>query len=175
MTSLELLIGGARSGKSDLAVQRARASRLPVTVIVTATASDGEMAGRIARHRAERPAGWSTLEAPEDVDAAFAAVPDDHCVLYDCVSLWVSNRLAAGADEDTIRREAARTAHRVAGRTGPTIVVTNEVGHGLVPMHPVGRSYRDALGRANVTWSLAADRAWLVVAGRLLPLARPDS
>ena len=169
----ELLLGGARSGKSDLAVRRARATGLPVTIVVTGAASDEEMAERIRRHRRERPPEWTTVEETLDLAAAVTEAPGGHCLVVDCLSLWVSNLLAAGHDEDTVRAAAEEAAAAAARRAGPTIAVTNEVGLGLVPMHPVGRMYRDALGRANTAWSLAADRAWLVVAGRLLPLTRP--
>ena len=160
---LTLLTGGARSGKSALAVAWARAQDAPVTFVATGEAGDDEMADRIARHRAERPAGWATIEEPRRLGDAIARVAPSDCLVVDCLSLWVANVLEEGAD-------AERAARAAAARPGMTIAVTNEVGMGLVPMTAVGRRYRDLLGTVNATWSRHADAAYLVVAGRTLRL-----
>lgn len=162
--------GGARSGKSALAVRTASRYVGPVVFVATAHAGDGEMADRIALHQAERPAGWGTVEAPIDLASAVAAQPPEALVLIDCLSLWVSNLSAREESEPQVlaRTDAALAAIRA--RTAPVLVVTNEVGLGLVPMHPVGRAYRDCLGRVNARFSRAADAALLVVAGRTLTL-----
>lgn len=165
-----LLIGGARSGKSGLGVAVARASGLPVHVVVTARADDDEMRDRIAAHRRGRPVDWHVVAAPTDLEGALDGPADTDTVLLDCLSLWVSNLMADAVGEAEVLQRAERAGQRLAARTAPTIVVTNEVGTGLVPMHPVGRTYRDLLGRVNATFSRLADRAWLVVAGRVLPL-----
>lgn len=166
---LVLLLGGARSGKSQLAVRLASARPGDVVFLATGEASDDEMAARIERHRAERPAGWSTVEESLDLERALAAVPPEAALIVDCLSLWVSNLLETTPEDELVAR--AQAAVRVAAaRPGLTVVVSNEVGLGLVPMHPVGRAYRDALGRVNAVWSAAADEAYLVVAGRALPL-----
>ncbi len=171
--ALTLLLGGARSGKSTLAVRRAKATGAPVVFVATAEARDDEMAARIARHRAERPAHWQTVEAPLDLaDALRRASPDD-VVVVDCLSLWVSNLLETGLTDDDLQRRAEEVAALAAARTGATIAVSNEVGMGIVPMHELGRRYRDVLGRVNATWAEAADEAVLVVAGRALALEAP--
>jgi adenosylcobinamide kinase / adenosylcobinamide-phosphate guanylyltransferase len=150
-----VLIGGARSGKSRLAVERARAEGAPVTFIATGEALDDEMAARIARHKAERPEAWTTIEEPVDLHGALASVPAGETAVVDCLSLWVAN----GGDG------VAPTP-----RDGLTIAVTNEVGLGIVPENALARAYRDDLGHANAAWVAAADEAFLVVAGRMLRL-----
>lgn len=162
--SLTLLLGGARSGKSSLAVDLASRSGGPVTFIATATAGDEEMAARIAAHRGERPGDWTTVEEPLDLREALEAA--EGTVVVDCLSLWVANLLEADMEIDA---EAAAVA---AGR-GSTIAVSNEVGLGIVPATPLGRRYRDVLGRVNAEWADAAETTLLVVAGRALPLASP--
>lgn len=173
--SLTLLTGGARSGKSAIAVRRARAHHGPVVFVATGEARDAEMATRIARHQAERPASWGTVEAPRDLADAVAAQPRDALLLVDCLSLWVSNLLERGDDEAAVTEHAELLARCCADRAAPSIVVTNEVGLGLVPMHPLGRAYRDALGRVNATVAGHADLVQLVVVGRTLTLdPEPD-
>ena len=164
--SLVLLLGGARSGKSELALRLAAGQGGPVTVIATAEPGDDEMAARIARHRAERPRTWTTSEAPRELEAAISATDPEACLIVDDLTLWVSNLLET---PDLLER-AARAATVAARRTPPTIVVSNEVGLGIVPDNPLARRYRDTLGRVNSIWAAAADDSYLLVAGRLLPL-----
>ena len=114
--SLVFLLGGARSGKSALAVRLAERSGLPVTFVATAEAHDEEMAERIARHRAARPAGWTTIEEPVDLAGALDRVAAGSCLVLDCVSLWVSNVLERGLDEAAISEQAEDVAARVARR-----------------------------------------------------------
>jgi adenosylcobinamide kinase/adenosylcobinamide-phosphate guanylyltransferase len=155
--SLTLLLGGARSGKSTLAVRRAAASDAPVVFVATGEARDEEMAERIARHQAARPATWQTVEAPAELADALRLAPETSTMIVDCLSLSAASAAAALA----------------AARPGLTLAVSNEVGMGIVPMHPLGRRYRDLLGRVNAVWAEAADEAVLVVAGRQLGLERP--
>lgn len=164
------LTGGARSGKSALAVRRAARSGLPVIFVATGQARDVEMSDRIARHQAERPAGWATVEAPLELTRDVAALPGQHCVIIDCLSLWVSNLMEAGEDEPDILARAQDLAAWATAYPGQVLVVTNEVGLGIVPMHPLSRDYRDRLGRVNATLARSADLAQLVVAGRTLTL-----
>jgi adenosyl cobinamide kinase/adenosyl cobinamide phosphate guanylyltransferase len=164
--TLTLLLGGARAGKSALALRRARAHDGPVVFIATAQARDAEMTERIARHRAERDPDWSTVEAPADLAGALAAAPAAACVIVDCLTLWVANLLER--DDAEIVRLAAEAAALAAGRAGPTIAVSNEVGMGVVPASAVGRRYRDVLGTVNAIWAERATAAALVVAGRAL-------
>lgn len=158
--ALTFLVGGARSGKSSLALRLAAATAAPVIFVATGEARDGEMADRIARHRAERPATWATVEEPLELHEAVEAAPRDACVVVDCLSLWVANLLEQGREPDL----------RVPLRDGRTIAVSNEVGLGVVPATPLGRTYRDLLGRVNAAWAAAADEAFFVVAGKALRL-----
>jgi adenosylcobinamide kinase/adenosylcobinamide-phosphate guanylyltransferase len=164
---LTLLLGGVRSGKSALAVELAAASGRAVVFVATAEAGDEEMARRIARHRTERPGGWRTIETPRDVATAVREAPAEACVVVDCLSVWVANLLDLGDDE--IIAAAGDLASALAARA-ESIAVTNEVGMGVHPSTAIGRRYRDIMGAANAAAARAADRALLVVAGRVLPL-----
>lgn len=165
--ALVLLIGGARSGKSRLAVDLAAREGKPVVVIATAEARDEEMAERIARHRAERPPDWTTVEEPIGVTRWLEAVADDDVVVIDCLTLWVSNLIERDADVEDSARRAAEVA---AKRSSLVVAVTNEVGSGVVPASALGRRYVDMLGRVNTIWAESANLVWLVVAGKVLPL-----
>jgi adenosyl cobinamide kinase/adenosyl cobinamide phosphate guanylyltransferase len=171
--TLVLLLGGARSGKSALAVERARRWDGPVTLIATGEAGDEEMAERIRRHRAERPASWSTIEEPLDLGGALARVANGDAALIDCLSLWVANLLGRGDADAAVEEEARHVAAQAAARAALTLAVSNEVGLGLVPDTALGRRYRDVLGRVNAAWAEAADEALFLVAGRALRLERP--
>ncbi|MEZ4553867.1 MAG: bifunctional adenosylcobinamide kinase/adenosylcobinamide-phosphate guanylyltransferase [Dehalococcoidia bacterium] len=172
--------GGARSGKSRFAERLAAGTGREVVYIATLEPLDAEMEHRIARHRESRPAEWGTIEAPRDLLTALDAAPVDACVLLDCLSLWVTNLLLDAAPEagpEAVRALAFDLERRVAalldaasGRPGPFIVVSNEVGAGLVPEHALGRAFRDLLGWANQQVAASASRAWLIVAGRTLEL-----
>jgi adenosylcobinamide kinase / adenosylcobinamide-phosphate guanylyltransferase len=169
--ALTLLLGGARSGKSSLAVRTAEEWGGAVTFIATGTAGDEEMAARIQRHRAERPESWTTVEEPIDLVAALRGVPPEALVVIDCLSLWVSNLLEAGWVDDDVEAAASIAAELAVDRGAPTVVVSNEVGLGVVPMSQLGRRYRDLLGRVNTIFAAAADEPIFVVAGRKLRLA----
>lgn len=168
--ALTLLLGGARSGKSALALRRASAVAAPVVFIATAEALDEEMASRIARHRAERDPAWTTIEAALDPAPALAEAPPGACVVLDCLSLWVANLVQTGLGEEQVVERAVEAAAVAARRRGPTIAVSNEVGMGVVPEFELGRRYRDVLGRVNALWAERADEALLVFAGRTLAL-----
>ena len=164
------LVGGARSGKSTLAVRLASAFDGPVVVVVTAEARDDEMAERIRAHQAARPSGWEVVEAPLGLLGALEGTRDEAGVILDCLTLWVSNALEDGASDDEIEGEASKAASVLAGRPAPSIVVSNEVGLGIVPVNELARRYRDLLGRVNASFAAEAERSFLVVAGRGLPL-----
>ncbi len=184
MGELTFVTGGARSGKSAFAERLAARAGEPVVYIATLEPLDEEMRQRVARHREQRPDGWQTIEAPRALADAVEAAPSDATVLIDCLSLWVSNRLLllgeapASAAIDELEAELDAEIDRVISttrtRSAATIVVSNEVGGGVVPPSVLGRVYRDLLGRANQRVSLAADRAWLLVAGRALELPPGD-
>lgn len=162
------LTGGARSGKSGAAQRLAERSPTGVVVIATAEAGDEEMAVRIARHREERPAGWETIEEPHALSDALRSVPDDGFVIVDCLTLWVSNRFDRPDDE--VLAEAGEAAILLARRAGGGVVVSNEVGDGIVPADPATRRYRDLLGAVNRRFADTAERSYLMVAGRAVRL-----
>jgi adenosylcobinamide kinase / adenosylcobinamide-phosphate guanylyltransferase len=168
--ALTLLLGGARSGKSARALDLAADWQGQVVFVATAEAGDPEMAARIARHRLERPASWRTVEAPLELVRAFDSIPDRAFVILDCLTLWVANAIEAGWSDEDVERAGAAVATIVAGREQPTVVVSNEVGLGLVPQTPLGRTYRDLLGRVNALFAAEAENAYLMVAGRTLEL-----
>lgn len=168
---LTFLLGGSRSGKSALAVRLASEWQGPVVVLATADAGDdSELAARIARHRLERPAGWRTVEEPLDLIGELGRMPDRAFVVVDCLTLWAANAIRAGWSDERVECTAADAAALAAGCTSPTVVVSNEIGMGVVPATPLGRSFRDLLGRVNAVFAAHADRACLVVAGRTLEL-----
>ncbi|TMF26925.1 MAG: bifunctional adenosylcobinamide kinase/adenosylcobinamide-phosphate guanylyltransferase [Chloroflexi bacterium] len=164
-----LVLGGARSGKSAFANRLGLQSGRAVTFIATATADDEEMAERIGRHRAERSSSWTTVEAPLELRDAIAARPADDFLIVDCLTLWVSNLLGASRLPDDIRDSCDAAAEEMATRDG--VVVTNEVGLGIVPANPLARTFRDTLGRVNAAFAMRAERSLLMVAGRSLELA----
>jgi len=168
---LTVLLGGARSGKSALALQLAAGGAAPVIFFATGQASDDEMAGRIALHRSQRPASWSTVEEPVELEKALRDIAEATTVVVDCITLWVANLLEAGYENEAAVAAASAVAALCAGRPGTVIVVSNEVGSGIVPTdHVLSRRYRDLLGRVNMVFAERAGNAFLVVAGRLLPL-----
>jgi len=162
-----LFTGGARSGKSTRAEQYATQLGRTVLYLATAEAGDDEMRERIALHRRQRPASWVTLEVPIAVAATLATLEVGTVVLLDCVSLLVSNlllahELDAAAVVDTEIDSLLAAAH---ARDLTLIVVTNEVGLGIVPAYPLGRIYRDLLGSANQRIAAAAAEVYLLVCG----------
>lgn len=172
VAGLTLLLGGARSGKSDLAVQMGSRHSGGVTFVATAPRLDDDMDDRISRHRAERP-NWPTIEEPLDIHSAIDAAPDDNLVIIDCLTLWVSNALFAGWSDDLVRETSDRTAAALAGRSAPSVVVSNEVGLGVHPETELGRRYRDLLGRVNRQWVQASSRTLFLVAGQAVILHDP--
>ncbi len=168
MTSAILVLGGARSGKSAYAESLLAGG--PALYLATGQAFDGEMAERIAAHRARRGPAWSTIEEPLDLAAALERVMDPaRPVLVDCLTLWISNLMHAGRDVD---RAAAGLCELLADPAGPVMLVSNEVGLGLVPETPLGRAFRDAQGRVNQRVATVCGRVVFVAAG--LPLVLKD-
>lgn len=163
------LLGGARSGKSTIAGAIAVKIGAPIWFLATARADDEEMERRIAAHRQDRPDGWTVLEAPVDVAQALGSAPEDVTVIIDCVTLWISNLMVEHTDP-TILEMVEDVIALTVKRSAQTIVVSNEVGSGLVPMNPIGRRFRDLQGRANQKFADAADAAYMVIAGKALRL-----
>lgn len=160
----ELVIGGARSGKSAYAERAALDSALPVVYLATAQALDAEMAQRIAHHRARRPAGWRSVEEPVALaDALAREAAPEACVLVDCLTLWLTNVLLAGREAEVGRFLAA-----LPTLPGRIILVSNEVGWSIVPENALARRFRDEQGRLNQRVAALAERVTLVAAG--LPL-----
>ncbi len=172
---LTILLGGARSGKSALAVRAAVELGTPVTFIATASIlDDDEFAKRIELHRAQRPTDWQTIEEPDDLVGALARALKDSTVVIDCLTLWVSNLMEHGHSDSRVLERALELADATRCRSGATFVVTNEVGSGIVPGDYLSRRFRDLLGAVNATLASRADDAFLVIAGRVLSLGLPD-
>jgi adenosylcobinamide kinase / adenosylcobinamide-phosphate guanylyltransferase len=167
--SIIFVTGGARSGKSTFALNLARATQEPVTFIATAQAFDIEMTERIARHQLERPQGWTTIEAPTNVQNALEQVKT-RVVILDCLSLLVSNLMLENFTEAKILERIHDILEIATARDLKLIFVTNEVGSGIVPDYPLGRVFRDVLGRANQMVAAASSEAYLLVAGLALKL-----
>ncbi len=164
MARVSLILGGARSGKSARAL--ALAGDPPHVFIATAEALDGEMRERIALHRAERGESWGLVEAPLELAAAIGAnAAEGATVLVDCLTLWLSNLMHHGRDVET---EIEILVEALAAAPGRVVLVSNEVGMGLVPVNALGRDFRDAQGRLNQRIAGAADHVEFVAAG--LPL-----
>lgn len=171
--ALTFLVGGARSAKSTLAVQLGEHHGGAVHFIATAEPFDDDLRERVARHRAERPQAWTTAEVPVELAAAIADAPSDAFVIVDCLTVWLANlfvhvidaqrRTQCGHDMLAALRERSAS-------TSPIVVVSNEVGMGIHPDTPIGREYRDELGRLNQLVAAAADTSLLMVAGRAIRL-----
>ena len=158
-----LILGGARSGKSRRALALAEASGERPVFVATAEAGDDEMRDRIARHQTERGPQWSTLEAPLDLASALeqAAEKGDACIV-DCLTLWLSNLMHAERD---VQAETRKLCDAIADCPIPLVLVSNEVGMGLVPNTPLGRVFRDEQGRLNQAIAQVCDRVEFVAAG----------
>jgi len=178
---LVLVTGGSRSGKSSLALTLAGKRPGPWTYLATAQASDDEMRQRIAAHRRARPAGWGLVEEPLLVPQALStALTSARTVVLDCITIWMSNLLLADELFDESRAEARaeeliRSARSVPG--GAVIMVTNEVGSGVVPETVLGRRFRDCAGRANEVIARGADEVYFMVSGiplRIKPQQRSE-
>ena len=167
---LVLVTGGARSGKSRFA--EARLAELapdgPWLYLATAEARDDEMRARIAEHQRRRGPAWRTREAPHALASALADLEDARGVLVDCITLWLTNRVLAGEPDEAILVKCDELADRARSTASPVILVTNEVGGGIVPDNALARRFRDLAGLANQRLARAADEVFLVTCG--LPL-----
>lgn len=163
---LTFVLGGARSGKSAYAENRITTLPGPWIYCATAEAFDDDMRGRIALHRMRRAKGWQTIEAPLDLPDALAAAPAELPVLIDCLTLWTSNLMLADRDIDFATTHLLSA---LAGKPSPVIIVSNEVGLGIVPDNALARTFRDEAGRMNQRVAAAAVSVVFMVAG--LPIA----
>lgn len=174
--ALTFLVGGARSGKSTLAVQLGEHHGGTVHFIATAEPFDDDLRERVERHRAERPPSWTTAESPVELPDAIVNAPNDAFVIVDCLTVWLANLFVH--DIDSKRRaqygqDAVAALRTRAATASPVVVVSNEVGMGIHPESSMGRDYRDELGRLNQLVAAAADTSLLLVAGRAIRLENP--
>lgn len=168
-TMIELVLGGARAGKSAYAERRTLEHGPPVTWIVTAQASDDEMAARIAAHRARRPADCRVIEEPLRLAHALGNLGDaSGLVVIDCLTLWVANLLKD--DGVSMQDELESFLNKIKEKKWELIVISNEVGSGIVPVNALARRYRDDLGRLNQRVAEIADRVLLMIAGLPVPV-----
>ena len=165
-----MLLGGARSGKSDLAVKLGQAFDGEVKLVATAEPGDDDMAQRIARHQAERPSHWGLIEAPLLGAGDIVDLDPSALVIIDCITLLVSNLMHADKSESQIDEHASILSHALVSRGAPTIVISNEVGLGIHPTTELGRAYRDVLGRYNRRLIERSETSLFVAAGRVLRL-----
>jgi|SRR6516165_4187739 adenosylcobinamide kinase/adenosylcobinamide-phosphate guanylyltransferase len=167
---ITLVLGGARSGKSRYAEWLITTYSQPWIYVATAEARDEEMAERIAAHKARRDAGWQTIEAAHGLAEALRAAPSGAAVLIDCLTLWLSNLMERGTDIET---QITRLQEALAERAGPTVIVSNEVGLGIVPDNALARRFRDLQGDLNQRLAAQADRVLIMVAGIAVAVKSP--
>jgi adenosylcobinamide kinase/adenosylcobinamide-phosphate guanylyltransferase len=167
---LALVGGGVRSGKSAFALALARTLGPRRVFLATAQAWDGEMTSRIAAHRAERAGDFETIEEPLELLPAVERARGADVLLLDCLTLWLSNLLLRGDSEAAIARQVEALAAALRAAPFPSIVVTNEVGMGIVPESPLGRTFRDVAGRAHQALAGRADHLYFAMLGTLLRL-----
>lgn len=173
-----LILGGARSGKSSKAVEIAR-NHEEVIYLATGVPTDQEMENRIARHKQDRPDNWETIEEPVELGEVMERLKSDSfsgAVILDCLGFWLSNTMreveleGPGELEDFVQNKVTEELGQARGADFELLVVSNEVGMGVIPESPAGRKFRDALGRANQVVGRLADRVYLMVAGFPLQL-----
>lgn len=168
---LALIGGGARSGKSRFAQAEAMARGRRRVYVATAEAGDDDMRARIARHAAERGDDFRTVEAPIELARALASIDDADVVVVDCLTLWISNLCCADLGADAIEARVDAVARILSARARDYLVVTNEVGLGVVPDNALARHYRDVMGRAHQRLAAEADEVYLGAMGVMLRLA----
>ncbi len=164
-TRSTLILGGARSGKSRFAEQLARQQERPVIYVATArpAQADEEMEQRIAEHRRRRPKHWKTHEVALSLPEAIDSADTEAFLLIDCLTLWLGNLLMEAPN--TLPQQQEMLCHAITARRAPTVLVSSEVGLGIVPEHPLGRMFRDAQGSLNQEVAATCDRVELIVAG----------
>lgn len=170
LSQLTFVLGGAASGKSLYAESLVTDTGAPRVYIATGEARDDEMRAKIAAHVDQRGPGWRTLEAPLDVAPALASVAEDEIALLDCATMWMSNHLLA---ENDLEAETARLLDALTACKGKVVVVSNEVGMGIVPENALARRFRDVQGRLNKRLAAAADTVLFVAAGLPLTMKAP--
>jgi adenosylcobinamide kinase/adenosylcobinamide-phosphate guanylyltransferase len=173
MGSITLILGGARSGKSSYALKLAEETGRPVTFLATAQALDEEMSARIRKHRTERPAHWDTLEVSSGIASCIGQIRSE-VVILDCITLLVTNLMMQYVKEDlvdeepymhAVQKEINELTVALREQNRDWLIISNEVGLGLVPPYQMGRVYRDALGWANQQLARTADKVIFMVSG----------
>jgi adenosylcobinamide kinase/adenosylcobinamide-phosphate guanylyltransferase len=178
MTRLVVILGGTRSGKSRFGRDRATALAAggPVVYLGTVVAGDAELDDRVRRHRLDRPANWETIEVGADLTGAIRSIAPGTTILLDGLTLWMS--LVFGEDpgpiDDTLDGPFADALTAIDAHAGPVVVVSDEIGLGLVPLEPLSRAFRDLLGIAHQRLVARSDEAWFMVAGRPIALIEPE-
>jgi adenosylcobinamide kinase/adenosylcobinamide-phosphate guanylyltransferase len=175
LADLTLFLGGAKSGKTKAALEEACRHPAPRYYLATAEGRDGEMRERIARHQAERGPGWLTMEAPMDPAGAIRSLSGSCPLLLDCLTLWLSNQLFSYREPgeraaSEILAKGLELAEASEAYPGPVIMVSNEVGGGIVPMEPISRLFRDLAGSINQLMASRASSVFLVTSGLRLRL-----
>ncbi|SMY06021.1 bifunctional adenosylcobinamide kinase/adenosylcobinamide-phosphate guanylyltransferase [Flavimaricola marinus] len=170
LSDLTLVLGGAASGKSAFAEGQITGSGRQPVYIATAQAFDAEMIAKIAAHQDMRGAGWRTIEEPTDLSAALAGASSDEAVLIDCATLWLTNLILADADLDAAQEHLLAAIETC---PAPVVIVSNEVGSGIVPDNALSRRFRNAQGRLNQALAARADHVVAVMAGLPLTLKAP--
>ncbi|WP_158968628.1 bifunctional adenosylcobinamide kinase/adenosylcobinamide-phosphate guanylyltransferase [Chachezhania sediminis] len=162
LPSRTLVIGGAASGKSAYAESLVEAAPRPHLYLATAEAQDAEMSAKIARHVGRRGSGWQTLECPWDTETCLLGLPQGAVALLDCATIWLSNRMMKDIDPQVAVSDLLAA---IDGCKARLVVVTNELGHGIVPADALSRRFREAHGRMNIALAKQADAVTLVTAG----------
>jgi adenosylcobinamide kinase/adenosylcobinamide-phosphate guanylyltransferase len=165
-----LIGGGVRSGKSTFALTRAEQLGERRVFVATAEARDEEMQARARDHREERGQRYRTVEAPRELEAQLRALHDTDVVIIDCLTLWLTNLLLDGLDQKALRARVESLAEELLRRRFHAIVVTNEVGLGIVPDNALARTFRDVTGRAHQTLGRVADELYFGMMGQLVRL-----
>ena len=170
MKKVVFILGGARSGKSSYAVELAKKLDKRTVFIATCTSFDDEMRKRIKMHKAQRPKKWKLIEEGKNINSVLASFKNKYqIILIDCLGMWISNLLSDGLKDKQIEKEVFRLIESISKLKGVTLLVSNEVGMGIVPDNPLARRFRDLLGRANQMIARNADEVIFMHSG--IPVA----
>lgn len=176
MGKITLILGGARSGKSQFALKLAQKTARPVIFIATATASDKEMRQRIKLHRKNRPSHWKTIEEPRKLSFLVKRISKKtDLIIIDCMTIFISNLLLEGRSDYSIQNEVNSLLSAIRKSGFNSLIVSNEVGMGIVPDNPLARRFRDLAGRINQFIAAASDEAYFIVSGLPLKLKGADN
>lgn len=166
MKKIVFILGGARSGKSSYAVELAKKLNKRTVFIATCTSFDDEMKERIKMHKAQRPKEWKVIEEGKDISSVLTNLKNKYeIILIDCLGMWISNLLSDGLNDKEVEEEVLRLIKSISKFKGVTILVSNEVGMGIVPDNPLARRFRDLLGRANQIIARNADEVIFMQSG----------